>query len=188
VEGLDRLGKSTLIDGILNTCGFYQVIHFAKPQELECYKNTEAYLHSSKVPSNQAARFHYQYASFQNSMKLVKSKARIIFDRWHIGEAVYSPMYRNYSGDYVYELEVEYQLDREDIRLILLTQDFSKAQHFRDDGQSLGPVSNRVKEQEKFLWAVDRSVIKDKRIICVTGSDGSFKPKAEILREALQDG
>jgi hypothetical protein len=34
IEGLDRLGKSTLIKNIQHRFGFYQVIHFGKPEIL----------------------------------------------------------------------------------------------------------------------------------------------------------
>jgi hypothetical protein len=38
IEGLDRLGKSTLIKNIQHRFGFYQVIHFGKPEILDKYR------------------------------------------------------------------------------------------------------------------------------------------------------
>jgi len=187
IEGLDRLGKSTLIDGILNRLGFHQVIHFAKPQKLDVYVKA-----ASRVPASvteaYAPAYLYQQASFYNSMKLATSGAHVIFDRWHIGEVVYSPMYRKYSGDYVYNLELQAGLDTYNkVRLILLTENFETAKHFIDDGQSLGPIEKRAEEQERFLEAFNRSNIPDKRIICVTNpTTGGFRDKDDILEEALQ--
>lgn len=193
IEGLDRLGKSTLIEGIRQKLGYYEVIHFSKPQKLEAYKGSKTvYFRGDgviphQVPPEHAQAFHYQRAGFLNSMLLAKSGARIIFDRWHIGEAVYAPMYRGYDGDYVFEQELSTGLaDTDNVRLILLTEDFDIAKHFVDDGESLGPIEKREEEQQRFIAAFHRSNIRDKRIISVTDPGlGGFKPKDRILSEAL---
>src|SRR5579859_1370540 len=185
VEGLDRLGKSTLIQGILDKLGYYLVIHFAKPQRLKIYEDAAKV---DGVPHGGQAAWHYQAESFRNSMLIASSGARIIFDRWHIGEAVYSPLYRNYSGDYVFNQERHSNLDQHpSLRLILLTENFKFSQHFVDDGKSLGSGSlrDRWDEQGRFTGAFDRSSIKDKRVVCVTAPDGNFRPKEDILEEAL---
>jgi thymidylate kinase len=184
IEGLDRLGKSTLIEGIRNKLGYYEVIHFAKPQKLEAYTRVAPI---AGVPPGGQGVFTYQRESFLNSMLLARSGARIIFDRWHIGEAVYAPMYRGYSGDYVFQQEVDTGLvDTNNARLILLWEDFKVARHFVDDGESLGAIENREEEQERFFAAFEKSNIRDKRMICVTDQGlGGFKPKDWILHEAL---
>ena len=183
IEGLDRLGKSTLIEGIRNALGYYEVIHFSKPQKLQAYSGG---FPVQGVPPSSLQVYHYQQESFRNSMILARSGARIIFDRWHLGEAVYSPMYRFYNGDYVFDFERNHNLDIADIRLILLTEDFGVSRHFVDDGQSLGTVNDREEEQNRFIGAFNRSVIRDKRIISVTDPGlGGFKPKDWILAEAL---
>lgn len=185
IEGLDRLGKSTLIQSIKQRLGYYQVIHFSKPERLAAYANS--YHHDENYQKiNNADLFHYQQASFINSMMMVKSGARIIFDRWHLGEAVYSPLYRGYNGDYVFELEKKFELDQQiNLRLILLVEDFSKSKHFNDDGQSLGSVENRFKEQEMFTNAFNKSIIVDKRIVSVTAENGKFRDREDILQEVL---
>src|SRR5271167_1565154 len=127
IEGLDRLGKSTLIQGILDKLGYYKVIHFAKPQKLEAYENiADRYLWGdTPVPEEFRAVYLYQRESFRNSMLLARTGAKIIFDRWHIGEVVYSPMYRGYSGDYVFDLELNTLMDiQPSLKLILLIEDF----------------------------------------------------------------
>lgn len=181
VEGLDRLGKTTLVDGLRQKLGYHEVIHFSKPQRLEYYEETPR---PSDVPVQMAPIWAYQYDSFVNSMVLASSGAKVIFDRWHIGEAVWSPMFRGFSGDYVFNIEkMHLQVPA---RLILLIEDFAIARHFVDDGESLGTVQQREEIQKRFIDAVDRSSIKDKRIICVTDPGlGGFKPKEQILTEAL---
>ena len=183
VEGLDFLGKSTLIEGLLDQLGYYQVIHFSKPKKLSAYAGTSPVV---GVPATSLQVYHYQQESFRNSMLMARSGARIIFDRWHLGEAVYSPMYRLYSGDYVFDYERNHHLDTADIRLILLTEDFGVSRHFQDDGLSLGTADDREEEQNRFIGAFNRSIIRDKRIVCVTDPvTGGFKSKAQVLAEVL---
>jgi len=184
IEGLDRLGKSTLIQGIMDKLGFYQVVHFAKPQRLKIYDSA---IREHGIPEGSQSAYLYQAESFRNSMLLANSGARIIFDRWHIGEVVYSPMYRGYSGDYVYQQELNTRLDHHpSLRLILLIEDFKSARHFIDDGQSLGPIEKREEEQGRFIAALERSNIKDKRLVVVTNpKTGGFHSKEEILECAL---
>jgi len=184
IEGLDRLGKSSLIQGIRNKLGYFEVVHFSKPQVLEAYEFTKP------LDFGQSKNFplqHYQAESFRNSMVIANSGARVIFDRWHLGEYVYAPMYRGYSGDYVFDQERWAELHlKNHIKLILLVEDFSVSSHFVDDGLSLGSVENRKHEQELFVEAFNKSCVRNKKIICVTNPDnGKFKHKDEILAEAL---
>jgi len=187
IEGLDRLGKSTLVEGIQRELGFFQVIHFGKPQRLEKYKysimpDDIAHDRDNCYPE----LFHYQQACFRNSMKLSQSGARIIFDRWHLGEAVYAPLYRKYDGNYVFDLEKRFGIDETSmVRLILLTEDFASSQHFVSDGDSFDDTK-REAEQDRFIAAFNKSIIRDKRIICVTDpTTGQFRDAADILKEAL---
>lgn len=189
IEGLDRLGKSTLIKNLKNHIGFYQVIHFSKPEILDVhYLN----MFDSGSPGDDRAKrdalFMYQSRSFENSMLIAKSGARVIYDRWHLGECVYAPMYRKYDGDYVFDIERRHKMDSaQNIRLILLTEDFVMSNHFQDDGLSLGSASreNRMAEQQRFISAFNKSIIVDKKIICVTDSTGKFRPQEDILQEAV---
>jgi nicotinamide riboside kinase len=180
IEGLDRLGKSTLISNIQQKLGFFQVIHYSKPLKLDAYNGDLR---------------KYQYESFKAMFRMLETSAdaphhaqvRYILDRAHLGEAVYSPMYRGYDGNYVFDLEDHYNAYyNQRVRLILLTEDFTKSKHFVDDGLSLGPRSARAKEQELFLKAFDKSLFADKKIICVTGEDGNFRPADDILADVLE--
>lgn len=190
IEGLDRLGKSTLIEGILNRKGFHQVIPFGKPRLLEAYVNIKRSVDAPpevlEMSDRSFALYMYQRHAFIESMIMTQSKPRIIFDRWHLGEAVYAPLYRDYSGDYVFELEKKFLMFDATIRLILLTEDFETSKHFVSDGDSFDD-SKRQEEQQLFLEAFRRSNILDKRKICVTDkSTGQFRPAKDILEEALK--
>lgn len=204
IEGLDRLGKSTLINDIQQALGVFQIYHYQKPELLECYReqvaaNPEQFTEmipelgsnhltaqSREQAINKAARFLYQLESFDNMMQLLEGSQRTILDRAHLGEFVYAPLYRGYEGDYVFALENNYFIDQlDDVRLILLTEDFEKSKHFISDGESFDD-SNRQKEQRLFQTAFDRSIISDKRVICVTDPEtGAFRSHLEVLKEAI---
>ena len=169
IEGLDRLGKSSLIEGIRQRLGFFQVIHFGKPEKLKAYE------HATAQGIVRAAEYTYQKESFISSMLLAKSGARVIYDRWHLGEVVYSPMYRAFSGDYVFEIEKNAGMEfANNVQLILLTENFNISRHFNSDGDSFDDQRRR-EEQQAFINAFNRSILPNKKMICVTGIDGNFK-------------
>jgi len=169
IEGLDRLGKDTLIEGIQSLLGYHQVLHYSKPMALKKYLNDLQM---------------YQRVSFTVMFDLLNSYHRIICNRAHLGECVYAPLYRGYDGNYVFDIEDKF--DTSNTRLILLTEDFKIARHFVDDGLSLGAIENREREQNMFIEAFEKSTIEDKRIICVTDEKlGGFKPKHRVLELAL---
>jgi hypothetical protein len=179
IEGLDRLGKDLLVRGVLNKYGYYQVLHFSKPQALDVY--------TAQEPSTALQR--YQEESFRTLFQLLLApEAKVICNRAHLGECVYAPLYRGYSGDYVFEIERTFRADTlTAARLLLLTEDFEAGHHFVDDGLGLGDASKRRDEQARFLAAFERSTIADKRTICVTDrKTGAFRPPQAILDEALE--
>ena len=179
IEGLDRLGKDTLIRGVLDTHGYYHVIHFGKPERLDFYTRTD--------PEDALRKF--QEASFRTLFQLLRGApaARIICNRAHLGECVYAPIYRHYPGEYVFDIEREFDAHAlPDTRLILLTEDFAKSRHFKDDGLSLGGADKRREEQDRFLAAFAQSTIADKRTVCVTDPlSGEYRAAAAILAEVL---
>lgn len=183
IEGIDRLGKSTLVNGILNTEGYNLVIHYDKPLDLNYYKCDD--MHGffcdpeKDTPNGRKKQFmtdlnHVMFQMIQNL------NAPIIFDRAHLGETVYAPLYRKYDGDYVFDIEKAYQTDS--ARLILLIS--SNLDMITDDGLSFDPA-NKLIEQQRFLRAFSLSQIKDKIIIDVHNGKGGFKSKEQILDEAL---
>ena len=200
--GIDRLGKSTLISNIRQALGFFNVLHYQKPEVLAYYKNSIAsdltFFDSVGVPvdllSNvqleleidKYSRYFYQLESFNQMMQILEGDGKFIFDRGHLGEYVYAPLYRGYEGDYVFALEDSACIDQfDDVRLILLTEDFEHSRHFVSDGQSFSD-ENRKKEQNLFKTAFERSMIADKRVICVTDpTTGQFRNPLEILEEAI---
>jgi hypothetical protein len=180
LEGLDRLGKDTLQQGIQHRLGYHRVIHYAKPILLDCY---------SATMSPELALRQYQESSFRTMFQILSGarSAKIIYNRAHLGECVYAPIYRKYAGEYVFELEREFNAHQfSHARLILLVEDFAVSRHFVDDGKSLGSSERRQEEQELFLRAFDASIFPDKRIVCVTDREtGELRSRDSILNEVL---
>lgn len=170
IDGVDRLGKSTLIENIQQMLGYHLMVHYDKPKSLKCYKN---------VYTDPLER--YQKACNYNMFHLLQSSVKVIFDRTHLGELVYAPIYRGYSGDYVLELEARHNTS--DARLILMTT--SDMNVGEDDGESYD-WSKREQEQEAFKAAFARSTIKDKLIIDVSNGQGGYRDAQDILAEALK--
>lgn len=184
IEGIDRLGKSTLVNGILNAEGYNLVIHYDKPMDLEYYHSEHQDGYSYYNPNTTANERKYSFMKDLNRTMfrmIQNADIPIIFDRAHLGESVYAPLYRDYDGDYVFQLEKEYNTDS--ARLILLIS--SNLDMITDDGLSFNP-ENKLLEQQRFLRAFSLSQIKDKIIIDVHNGKGGFKSHKQILSEALE--
>ena len=93
----------------------------------------------------------------------------LILDRGHISEAVYAPMYRSYSGDYVWDLEKCLE-NKYNIYLIVLINSVEKAIE-REDGLSLsnGDADKINIEISKFAEAYKKSCIQNKILIDING-------------------
>lgn len=169
IEGIDRLGKSTLTENIQHAIGYHLVIHYDKPKLLRSLQNfTNDPLRAYQNDVN-----HGMFDLIQNSI------TNIIFDRGHLGECVYAPLYRKYSGDYVFMIEKNYNTS--DAKLILLTT--SNFDLCVDDGESFN-FDNKETEQQLFIDAFNKSNM-NKVMIDVHDGNGNFKTPEQILEEAL---
>ena len=153
IEGTDNVGKDTqqnLIIEKLNDLVFHKVHYSSLPFKDDVDKHTK---YSKKM-----------YEDMFNMMELCKSSnINIIFNRSHLGETVYSPLYRNYSGDYVFDIEKKYtKALRENLYLITLVNDPHTILK-RDDGKSFYGNEEEVKaEVDGFNRAHRLSTIKNK--------------------------
>lgn len=179
VEGCDGLGKDVLINSIIEEIGYHPVIHYEKPKTLEFYENSVI-----------SPAYEYQYASFVSLMRLIDSKVPIIFNRSHIGEAVYADLYRGYSGDYIFDLEKHYNLGTQyHMKLVLLTcSDWQYAMNnglITDDGESFD-YDNKGYEQMKFMETVNRSIIPNKYVVDIL-TDDEYGQLGDKRRKTVQE-
>lgn len=153
IEGTDNTGKDT-----------QQNLIIEKINNLVFQK-----LHYSSLPFKDDKEKHISYSQkmYDDMFKLmIASKDKdinLIFNRSHLGESVYSPLYREYSGDYVFDIEKKYvkQL-RKELYLITLTNDPHTILK-RDDGLSFYGNEEEVKaEVDGFNRAHRLSKIKNK--------------------------
>lgn len=185
IDGVDRLGKDSLIDGILNQLGFFQEVHYQKPKRLNYYFNRE-YARNSEVAEIETLR-HYQLESFVHMFRMMSLPGRHIMNRTHLGEYVYAPRYRKYGGDYVFDLERQFTNDHNSkfadttLLVLLTTSDFSFIQ---DDGLSFD-FNKKEEEQEDFKKAFTKSTIKNKIMVDVANGLGGYRNRDLILEEVL---
>ena len=181
IEGVDRTGKNTLIDGIMQRLGFFQTLHFQKPELLDYYKAQVRSLGTVPSEADQEALRFYQTASFNHMLKLLGTGSRFILNRSHIGEAVYAKRYRGYDGNYVFDLEqlnleLDHRFDDSTLLVLLHTSSFD---FIKDDGLSFD-FSKKEEEQADFIKAFNRSKIQNKLMIDVN-CENSFVPVEQIL-------
>ena len=170
LEGLDRLGKTTIVKEVQEKLGFHITYHCEKPKKLKRYTGS-----AIGCPLKT-----YQRATFIQMFKLLEADVNIIFDRAHLGETVYGPLSRGYDGHYVFDLERKY--NTEGVRLVLLYADADFT--VEDDGNSLNEFSLRPSEQEEFIRAFNRSSIVDKKMIKVNQGN-KFRPIEDIIKEII---
>jgi thymidylate kinase len=153
IEGTDNVGKDTQQDLIIE-----------RLEELVFHK-----LHYSSLPFRDDKQLHANYSKkmYDDMFKLMMNSKdkdiNLIFNRSHLGETVYSPLYRGYSGDYVFDIEKKYtKALRENLYLITLTNNPHTILK-RDDGKSFYGNEEEVKaEVDGFKRAHKLSTIKNK--------------------------
>lgn len=158
IEGPDNVGKTTLIQNIKNAYKDY----------------TFHTLHYSNVKQDSAEAVQFYSTKMYNEMFEIMfnqtrySKSGIICDRSHLGELVYGPIYRNYTGEYVLDIEKNYshiQSIWDNLILITLVDDPENL-IARDDGLSFSTDLPKKKvEIANFLEATFQSHIKHKKVI-----------------------
>ena len=153
IEGTDNVGKDTQQNLIIEKMNDYVFHKF----------------HYSSLPFKDDKEMHATYSKkmyddmFKVMMNCKDKDINFIFNRSHLGETVYSPLYRGYSGDYVFDIEKKYtKALREDLYLITLTNDPHTILK-RDDGKSFyGNEEEVMAEVDGFKRAHRLSTIKNK--------------------------
>lgn len=160
VEGCDAMGKGTQIEKIKS---FYEKKGF--PVHIIHYSNVKGLSSSKEIKK-------YSEALYKDMFELCKETNGdrvLILDRAHLGEYVYSPMYRDYDGSYVFDLEKDLLgFEWAKVKLMLFTDDVKavlKRDKDRNDGKSftLDP-EKKAEELEMFNKAFELSSLKKHKI------------------------
>jgi len=156
IEGPDRVGKDTQQNLIIKN---FPNLAFHK-------------VHYSSVPFDGEQGIEYSAKMYNDMFKMMMSckdnDVNIIFNRSHLGESVYSALYRGYNGDYIFDIEDKYvNALRKNLYLITLVND-AKIIYKRDDGKSFYKFEEEVKaEVDGFKRAHKKSKIKNKLMMNV---------------------
>ncbi len=172
-EGMDNCLKDTLI----------QLLRSHLPPQTQILK-------FSNPPKNIDSPEDWQKAHFKDMFDLIKLNVancprNLILNRAHLGEYVYSPIYRGYEGNWIFDLEESFlNVSKEHIKILKLfvLYDSDNFQlNSREDGKSLSESDNQKMdlERERFIKAFEKSKIPCKRIFDVSKYllDGADKPK-----------
>ena len=186
IESGDQLGKSSLLKGLCEHFNYDNVTirHFGKP------------------PKNLSPKevLDFQFKAFNNEMKLFNYIRQsnsydkynyfpevMIWNRSHLGEFVYSQMFREGDPSMLKSKLINYEKGfiSHDVYLITLTADpnffLSK-----EDGLSFSQtLEDKTRELELFKEAHEFSLIPNKLIIKVD-KNGEFRKKHDILNEVIE--
>lgn len=162
VEGLDCVGKDTQIQLIKNECEkrnkTVHIIHYSNLR----------FTNKNLLIKEASERL---YKDMFNKLLINERDDASVFimNRAHIGEVVYSPLYRHYSGSFVYDYENAFvALSNGKTLLMLFTDEVDKIierDKNRNDGKTFS-LDRDKKQQEKDMFedAVNKSKIKHKII------------------------
>ena len=170
VEGLDNCGKTTLIKQLRS-----EVLTDPKTISIHCV--------SPPKGSDQTWSIDHYESILKTVSELDNNGWDIIFDRSHIGEDVWGPLFRGTSADYIYELEQKF-LSNSETYLIYIHDDASGVIS-RDDNMSLSTNEEKLSEVNRaFLNAYNKSHAKYKMTYHI-GKQG-FSNLFETVKEFLQ--
>jgi len=157
-EGMDNCLKDTLIQLLRS---------HLKPQT--------QILKFSNPPKNIESPENWQKEHFKDMFKIMElnlncGTRNLILNRAHLGEFVYSPIYRGYKGDWVFDLEKLFLCASNEyakkVKLFVLIDSDNSQLNLREDGKSLSKKNNLKLNQErsKFLEAFEKSEIPNKSL------------------------
>jgi len=172
-EGPDNCGKSTQIKMLLKYLA-YDPTHV---------------IHYSNIPGISNKRsMEYGKVLYGDMFKLITesflSGRNLILDRAHLGEYVYSPIYRDYNGDYIFELEKQFMenIHRKHNIYLFLFVDEPENLVSREDGLSFSTeLDKKTKEINLFKEAFNKSSIINKFPVNIHGVT------AEQVHEFVKD-
>ena len=190
LEGPDRLGKNSLLKNICDHYNYDNIMirHFGKPPK--------------ELIQDESIK--YQFGVFINESNLIHNFVRnvfrssyydniIIWNRSHLGEYVYSQMFRHVDPIYVKRRLLEYERfylncrdSKSKFKMYLIT--LSADPEFilnKEDGQSFSRnLEEKTREMQLFKEVHKFSLIKSKLLIKVD-DNGKFRGKEEIFNEVI---
>jgi thymidylate kinase len=193
IEGPDRTGKDTLIKNISEEYPFRVYSHFGFPKGETLKEKHQYQMESFNREFNLQHAIRNEWHDLQVGGLFLgqdsnhNPKGIYIWNRSHIGECVYGPMYRSSKPDWIYQMEEAYLADDYEVCLVYLYAD-PEFLVKNDDGKShSADLTSKEAEIALFHQAVDKSCIKNKVKIKV--NDGNHYTDAgsilSIVKRAI---
>lgn len=195
LEGGDRLGKSTIIKGLCEHFNYDNVTirHFGKPPK--------------GLTPDEVLKF--QFKAFKKEQKLFYKildrsinehsyyPETMIWNRSHLGEYVYSQMFRGGKPEVLKKMLLEYERGfiSHEVHLITLTASPEFFHSRESDGHELSKtLKEKTKELQLFEEAHEFSIIRPKLLLKVDkeiteleySGPSVFRSKEDILNEVIQ--
>lgn len=183
IEGPDAVGKTTQINELVKEAQRkYIVPHILHYSNVKAFGDNNDIIKDFSVSQyNSIFKFIEEYAA--------PSEDLFIFDRCHLSEYVYSPMYRDYDGYYVFASERRI-IPNENVKLILFTDSalsIIERDKKRGDGMSFSlDLDKKELELSKFDEAFDNSSIQSKLKVKV-GDRSISDIAAEVRNFVFED-
>lgn len=177
-DSVDAIGKDTQIERLVQTAHkkgiITHILHYSNIKGLD-NDNKSNFRESSGVQDFSKVRdlSVKQYQSIFTFMRdiAIPSKDMFIYNRAHLSEYVYSPMYRNYDGYYVFALEKTILEDKLSDKIYLFSfiddpKKIIERDVARGDGQSFSlDFDKKQEELDRFTEAFNLSGISKKYLI-----------------------
>lgn len=163
IEGIDCVGKDTQI-AFIET----EIAKRNKVSHVFHYSNIKL-TDNKEIEKASKLRYREMFSILNMSSDL----NNFIMNRSHLGEAIYSPIYRSYSGDYVFDYEKAFlSKAHQPTKLVLFLDDAEKIierDKKRGDGLSFSlDIDKKNQEIEAFKKAFEKSSL-DKKLIYLKG-------------------
>ena len=165
-EGTDGTGKDTQIEKLVDYFNYRNIFPLV-------ISSSNLHCNVDKVKYRELSLNRYTNL-FSFIDYCAKSEEVFIFNRCHLSEYVYSPLYRNYDGYFVFALENNVSKEMLDNNIVLITfigdaGQVLKRDTERGDNKSFSyDIEMRKKEIDKFEEAHNLSRIAHKTIINIT--------------------
>jgi len=163
IAGPDCVGKNLLIKNIIKDFENITVRHFTVPKNLK----------PGEITNYWKDEYSHALHLVNHARKEEKCPHKLyVWNRSHICETVYGPLYRNSNSEWIWKMEQFWDLDKEDETYLILLYADPEFIVKQEDGESISnELEKRQKEVQLYLEGFEKSIIKNKLKLKVNEGD-----------------
>lgn len=182
-EGPDNVGKGTQIERVVKKFTELEipttVVHCSNFKVEESENKTERQQEISQAFYKRIMQLINLY-----NEKIDGKEQVLVLDRSHLGETVYAPLYRKYSGNYVYKLEWDIK-EPDKVLVLTMVTDIDTLLK-REDGKSFTADADKRKlEIDAFVRAANDTRFENSYLLNV--SDKSVGEVSEAIDAIIEE-